>query len=76
MYISGSLSTYESRLHSLPTGQSDFDTGFLVEGSGYSGMITAAQLKKWNVEFQKRAETLLESEKYYLTGALNIPTTG
>jgi hypothetical protein len=76
MYITGSIVDFEKRLHQLPTGQSDFTTGFLVEGSGYSGQITAAQLKKWNNEFQKIGETILNSEKYYSTPALSIPTNG
>jgi hypothetical protein len=76
MYISGDITTYESRLHQLPTGQSDFSTGFLVEGSGYSGQITKAQLQKWNMEFQKRGETVLQSEQYFLTPALSISTNG
>lgn len=76
MYYSGTISDYESRLHQLPTGSGDFNTGFLVEGSGYSGKITAAQLKKWNNEFQKRGETILNSEIYYLTPALTISTNG
>ena len=76
MYITGSILTFESRLHQLPTGQSDFNTGFLVEGSGYSGQITKNQLTKWNLEFQKRGETVLQSEMFYTTPALTISTNG
>jgi hypothetical protein len=76
MYISGSISDYESRLHQLAAVSGDFATGFLVEGSGYSGKINSGQLFRWNREFQKRGETVLQSEKYYSTPALSISTNG
>jgi hypothetical protein len=76
MYITGSILTFESRLHQLPAVTGDFTTGFLVEGSGYSGQITKAQLQKWNLEFQKRGETVLQSEMFYTTPALTISTNG
>lgn len=60
MYVSGNIADFSSRLHKLPTGQSDLDT-FKLEGSLYTGIIgpktgvTGARFsnvfKKWDKEY-------------------------
>ena len=69
MYMPGNQINFESRLHQLATTQLDFDN-FIIEGDSYNSQ--GALLIKWNREFQKRAEIMLKSEKYFLIPALPI----
>lgn len=70
MYISGYIYDFESRLHQLPTGQSDLNS-FSIEGKDYTGVIPSSAYKeKWNNEFARRSFSLSGDISYYLTGAL------
>lgn len=54
MWATGTIETFENRLHLLPTGVSDLLTGFIPEGLNYTGMAAHYQSKKWNTEVNKK----------------------
>lgn len=59
MWISGTISTFSSRLHQLPTNTQELITGFLnKEGRNYTGIVPMYQNIYWNKEFNKKWENL------------------
>jgi hypothetical protein len=50
MWQTGTISTYSSRLHALPTGTQELITGFIVEAKNYTGIVPRYQSINWNKE--------------------------
>lgn len=64
MYITGDISYFESRLHSLPLSEADLDF-FAIEAQQYLTTIDISMLKKWNREFARRYDINLKNYNYY-----------
>jgi hypothetical protein len=58
MWQTGIISTFQSRMHQLPTGVADLITGFLPEGQNYTGIVPMYQNIMWNKEFNKKWENV------------------
>lgn len=61
MYISGTIGTFQSRLHQLPSGIADLSglsNNFLLEGQSYltlsTGFASTGLIHVWNREFKKK----------------------
>jgi hypothetical protein len=70
MYISGDITTFESRLHQLPETNSELNH-FKTEGNTYLSIIDEALRTKWNREFAKRKDILDGGVNYYINDALD-----
>lgn len=69
MYISGSISTFSSRIHQLPTGLTDLtgiSNNFWLEGQSYTNAPTGLRAQ-WSKEYALR---------YYNITKSGIPYTG
>ena len=72
MYISGTITDFENRLHELPVTSGEL-TSFTTEAKGYTGVqtgISKQEIGQWNREFAKRYDLLFGNKTYYFTGAL------
>lgn len=63
-YISGTYSTFASRLHQLPLTSGDLNN-FALEASGYSQYLKTGEKAKINQEFAKRYYTNFKDSNYY-----------
>jgi hypothetical protein len=70
MYISGDITTFESRLHQLPQTNQNLND-FKAEGNSYLSIIDEALRIKWNREFGKRKHSLQGSTEYFEQDALD-----
>jgi hypothetical protein len=66
MYISGTKSNFENRLHQLPSGYNVLSS-YKTEGLGYTGVATAAEIYKWNREYTLKEYQFTQSGQL-LTG--------
>jgi len=76
MYITGTVSDFESRLHQLAISGADLTT-FLTECRGYtgtgapsSGAPASGLTDRWNREFAIKLYQISGLSNYYLTGAI------
>lgn len=69
MYISGDITTFESRLHQLAEKNQDIND-FIDEAQTYLSIVDEACKQKWNREIGKRKYILLDSVNYLIHDAL------
>lgn len=60
MYISGNIMDFNSRMHELTTGQSDFNS-YLTEGRGYTSGVGVQVSGKWEQQARKLIYSLTQS---------------
>jgi len=61
MYISGSISTFNSRLHQTPTGLFELSgttSGYWNEGQLYANIASSGLKTQWSKEFCKRYDII------------------
>jgi hypothetical protein len=54
-YITGTISDFASRLHSLPTTTGDLTTGYIVEGRNYLAIVGPQTSGQWENEIRKQS---------------------
>lgn len=69
MYITGTISDFESRLHQLAISGADLTT-FLTECRGYTSAPASGLTGRWNREFAIKLYQISGKSDYYLTGAI------
>lgn len=69
MYISGDITTFESRLHQLAENNPDINH-FINEAETYLSIVDEACKKKWNREIGQRKYILLGAVNYLINDAL------